>query len=395
MRHQQQLIYSVLALALIAPTAVHATAAPLRLDWNLRLRHEGVDDQGYARSATADTARLRAAIRLAPAADWTALVEAEAIVSAGDGYNSGANGRTDLPAITDPAGLELNQAWLAWKHGKLGATLGRQRIVWDSQRWIGNVGWRQNEQSFDALSLEGRPSAAVTLRYAWLDRVHRIAGDEALDPLARERSLDSHLFNASYKRGKQQWVGYGYFHEDRDVRLASTSTFGLRWTGEEQHGFGWTAEWARQQDYADNPLGFSHSYWLLEPSLLSHGITWKLGWEHLGGSGTHALQTPLATLHAFNGWADKFTTTPGAGLEDLYLLASAKAGKFTWAVVGHDYRADAGDQRYGHEWNLSLARPLSKRWIGLLKLADYRADGFGRDTRKLWLQFEYAGSEPH
>jgi hypothetical protein len=28
---------------------------------------------------------------------------------------------------------------------------------------------------------------------------------------------------------------------------------------------------------------------------------------------------------------------------------------------------------------------------GLVKLADYRSDGFARDTRKLWLQLEWAG----
>ena len=34
------------------------------------------------------------------------------------------------------------------------------------------------------------------------------------------------------------------------------------------------------------------------------------------------LQTPLATLHAFNGWADMFLTTPANGLQDLYFRAS-------------------------------------------------------------------------
>jgi hypothetical protein len=28
----------------------------------------------------------------------------------------------------------------------------------------------------------------------------------------------------------------------------------------------------------------------------------------------------------------------------------------------------------------------------MIKLADYQADSFARDTRKLWLQFEYTGS---
>ena len=168
----------------------------------------------------------------------------------------------------------------------------------------------------------------------------------------------------------------------------------MRWTGTAHTRWGWTAEVARQVDHADNPLGFAHSYWLVEPSVQARGITWKLGWEHLGGDGRHALQTPLATLHAFNGWADKFTTTPAAGLDDSYLSASGKAGKFAWTVAAHDYRADQGGQNYGKEFDLSIGRALGTHWNGLVKIADYRSDGFARDTRKIWLQAEYTGKLP-
>ncbi len=112
---------------------------------------------------------------------------------------------------------------------------------------------------------------------------------------------------------------------DRDVAGASTATYGLRWTGTQPQGeliWGWTAELARQSDHADNPLAFSRSDWLLKPSLQTHGISYKLGREHLGGNGRHALQTPLATLHAFKGWADRFLVTP-ARSEALHCAVSA------------------------------------------------------------------------
>ena len=147
-------------------------------------------------------------------------------------------------------------------------------------------------------------------------------------------------------------------------------------------------------------MSFSHAYWLFEPTYASHGVTYRAGWEHLGGNGAHALQTPLATLHAFNGWADKFTTTPLGGLEDRYLGAGGKfgraanTGKYSWAVSWHDYRADTGiagtDSHYGNEWDASFGFPVHGPVNGLLKLADYRAEGFARDTRKLWLQLEWA-----
>ena len=377
----------------LALFAAPVAAADLHLDWNLRLRHEAVDDAAFSHDAAADTARLLAAIRGGLGKDWSFLIEGEGIASAGNDYNSGANGRGAWPGITDPSGTEINQAWIGWHNARFSATAGRQRLGWDNQRWLGSSGWRQNEQTFDTLSLEGKVGANVTLRYAWLDRVHRVAGDNALDPLARERNLDSHFLNATLKRGKQQWIGYAYLHRDQDLAAASTATYGLRWTGSQGPYWSWTAELARQQDYSNNPASFQHNYWLLEPALLAHGLTWKLGWEHLGGNGRHALQTPLASFHPFDGWADKFTSTPAAGLEDEWLSVAGKQKQFAWVLAWHDFRADAGSSHYGSEWDLSLVRPIGKSWSGMIKIADYQADHFSRDTRKLWLQFEYAGSK--
>ena len=111
-----------------------------------------------------------------------------------------------------------------------------------------------------------------------------------------------------------------------------------------------------------------------------------------------ALQTPLATLHAFNGWDDQFGVTPVKGLEDRYLSAGGKFGrgkydsKLAWAVAWHDYRSDMGSVRYGREWNASLGFPLPGGLNGLVKLADYRANAFSRDNTKLWLQVEWRGT---
>ena len=381
-----------------APPVTTSAANLLQVEWNARLRHERVDDDAFAQGADATTLRLRAGLRWHWAAGFSALLEGEGIASAGHHYNSGANGQLAYPAVTDPDGAHWNQVFVAWKGARAAATLGRQRLLFDNQRWIGNSGWRQNEQTFDAFALELKPATALVLRYAFLDRVHRVNGDDALDPLARERALSTHLFNAAWTSGVQQFVGYAYLHDDRDVATASTATYGLRWTGTKPpqgSGLGWTFEAAHQRAYAGNPLSFSHDYWLLEPTWAAHGVTYRAGWEHLGGNGTHALQAPLATLHAFDGWADKFTVTPPGGLEDRYVGAGGKcghgaqAGKLSWAVGWHDFHADTGG-RYGSEWDASFGFPVRGPVSGLVKLADYRSDGFARDTRKLWLQLEWA-----
>jgi len=404
---RQSPLSSILAALLAAapPGAVAADAADsgapsLQWEWNARLRVESVDDDAFARGAEATTLRLRAGLRLQSASGFNALLEGEGIAAAG-GYNSGANGQTTRPTILDPRGIELNQAYAGWKDDAFSATVGRQRLAFDNQRWTGNSGWRQNEQTFDAVAVQWKFAREWSARYAWLERVHRVAGDDALDPLARERALGTHLGEIQWKRGAVAASGYAWLHRDRDLASASTQTFGARAVLDMVHdgnGFGLAMELARQRDHADNPLRFSHAYWLLEPAYSVHGTSLRAGWEHLGGDGAHALQAPLGTLHAFNGWADKFNATPPAGLDDRYLGAGgafgrARAGgRASWQLAWHDYRADRGGARYGSEWNASLGIPLAKGVTAALKFADYRADAFARDTRKVWLQVEYAGS---
>ena len=264
---------SVLALCCMAFAASAADTPRIDAEWDMRLRHEWVDDAAFAQEANASTLRMRAGLRFVGNNGWNGLVEAEGAAATGD-YNSGANGRATYPQVLDPRGVELNQAWLGWKGSNASVTLGRQRLLFDNQRWVGNVGWRQNEQTFDALAVEAAPVKDLSLRYAYLDRVHRVAGDDALDPLARERKLSTHLLHAGWKRDKQLLSGYAFLHEDRDVASASSATIGLRWAGSRSFAsgtLGWSLEAARQRDYANNPLQFSHNYWLLEPVLTMQG----------------------------------------------------------------------------------------------------------------------------
>ena len=108
--------------------------------------------------------------------------------------------------------------------------------------------------------------------------------------------------------------------------------------------------------------------------------------------GVAAFQTPLATFHAFNGWADLFLTTPANGLRDYYAgIGKALALPFLPGlkadVTYHEFDSDFGGFAYGSEWDALLGLRLGP--VGLLaKYADYDAAGFGTDTRKVWLQAE-------
>lgn len=373
--------------------AVNATAKPWTL--NLRYRYEGVDDEAFARNADAHTARLRAGYTFALAQGWSALVEAEGVAELNDRFNSTANGQIRYPAVPDARALEINQAFVDWRGGTWGTRLGRQAIVLDNARHLGNGAWRQNMQTFDGAQLQWKPSAQLDLQVWWLGRVQRSNGDNARDPLARERELDARLLRGQLGVPGGTLVGYGYWIEDRDVATASTRTLGLRYTAvwpiNGQWKFGLTAEAANQAAYA-RAVGGDTAYRLFEPRLERGPLVLRAGFERLGAGSGRAFQTPLGTLHAFNGWADKFLTTPINGLEDRYVSLQGGfnlAGKATtWQLKGHDFQSDRGVD-YGREWNASLGLTLRPGLHALLKLADYRSDGFARDTRKVWVQVEW------
>ncbi len=74
--------------------------------------------------------------------------------AAGAPINGAAKAR--YPIINDPDGTELNRLQLTWTpNAMIQATIGRQRILIDDQRFIGNVGWRQDEQTFSTSGPDG------------------------------------------------------------------------------------------------------------------------------------------------------------------------------------------------------------------------------------------------
>lgn len=361
--------------------------------FELRVRHEAVDEQGFSQDAAATTLRARFGWQQKLISGWTLLAEGEYITHVLDeNFNSTTNGKTRFPIVADPDATELNQAFVGYADDGFKANFGRQRVQFDNLRFIANVGWRQNEQTFDAFDASWRiDSQGPTLRYAYLDRVHRVLGDG--NPQG-EWNLDGHAIHVGMDLPLGNVAGYAYLIDNRDVAAGSTATYGLRWSGVVDRpafasNFAWLVEVAQQRDYARNPAQFSVRYWRVEPTLTWGDISTRIGFERLGSNGRVGLQTPLATLHAFNGWADRFTTTPMQGLEDAWLGLDGRHGSWSWQAVMHDFSAAAGGQSYGNEIDVMLGYNFGHGMTVMLKYADYDSSGFSTDVRKLWLNFEF------
>jgi len=374
-----------LALALSAPTparadgltdAVRSGAASL----DLRYRYETVDQTGIADSARASTLRARLGYTSAAFHGVKAMVEFEGTtVVDGDEYNNTLNGKTTRPVVADPQGTDLNRAAILGSFAGVDATLGRQRIILDNARFVGNVGWRQNEQTFDAARLDWKPLPALSGTYVYLWNVDGITFGYARH--------DSHLVHLAYAVPKAgSLTAYGYLLNNDDAPATGSRTYGARYAGTYDLApvkLGVTAEYADQSAFAGSGLGDS-DYLLGELAGTLAGVTAKVGYEALGGDGTTAFQTPLATKHAFNGWADKFLSTPAAGLVDWMLTLSGAVAGVKLVGVYHDFSADQGGAGYGTEVDLLAARQFGPHTLGI-KYAAYRADTFATDTDKLWV----------
>lgn len=367
-----------------------------------RARYETVE-QGVL-EADAVTVRVRAGAE-AVLGRFSLLAEGEATVAIADRYNAfpfplpqESQRRPQFAVVPDPESAELNRLQLRYASGGTAVTLGRQRINLDDQRWVGSVGWRQNEQTFDAVRAEGK-LGPVAADFAYAIAQRSIFGSDA-GPLSAYDG-DLVLAGVSARTGRVEGKLFAYLLDyDAPFFAANSSqTYGAILRGTLPAGsaseLSLRASYARQADYGANPGDYAADYWAFEGGASLAGFVLAAGWERLGSDNGRSVQTPAATLHKFNGWADVFLVTPPGGLDDAYVsLGKTVDGlePFPALKVGvafHQFDSAAGDIEYGTEWNASIG--FKAAGIGwLLKYADYRAKSFGADTRKIWLQAEWA-----
>jgi hypothetical protein len=359
----------------------------------LRYRYEFVDQASFAEDANASTLLMRLNYKTDNWNSWSGFLEFDHVMEVlVNDFNSGAGTssprRDQYPVVADPKGPDLNQLYFQWNpNDSWQNRIGRQRINLDDQRFVGGVGWRQNEQTYDSVSFAYKGFEKTNVFYSYVNNVNRIFGSTVP---AGDHRQDTHLLNASFSQVENwKFVGYAYLIDNEDAPAFSTSTFGARATGKIKagdHSFDLLGELATQSDNGNNPASFDTGYYRLQGIWSLNAFSAGIGLESLGSDNGQGFRTPLATLHAFNGWADQFLATPGAGLEDLYIRGGYKPGKWNLQLIYHDFSAETGGEDYGTEINFAASRPLGDGYTLLLKLADFRADNVAfQDTTKFWV----------
>ena len=321
---------------------------------DLNYRYENVDqDLGPQKTANANTARLRAGLLSPVFHGLQGYAEYEGNLAMQEDFNSLRNNRTAYSTVADPEKSELNQLWLSY--AGIPDTLikgGRQRIKLDDDRFIGNVGWRQMETTFDSVLIthNNQQIYGLTVNAGYIGNVQTFT--------STTENIEAPILNVNYKVGDYgNLVGYGYWldYTERENYEKSSQTYGLRMTNfqkpgdtfkiSDNYGLVYTAEWSYQEDYGHGATPYQAHRYNVMGGFTAYNFTFQGAMEQLNGKGLNkTFDTPLGTNHAFQGWADLFLVTPNNGIRDVFgtVHTTLDRGNVILSGVYHDFTDDTG-----------------------------------------------------
>jgi len=383
------------------PDGIQKALKDGKLELNVRARLGFADFDNGTDSAFAPTIRTRLGYQTAPLEGFVSYLEFEHVKSPNDDdFNSTQNGNGGSAVIADVEVTEVNQAWIAYtseEKGAFSAKIGRQVITLDDHRFIGHVGWRQDQQTYDAARFTtdaGVDGLALTAGY--ISQVNRIFGEEA------DFDSESFFVNGAYTiKGGPKVTGFVYGLDFENSAVNSNLTVGGRIAGKHKLSEGngaiaYSASVATQSDFGDNPNSYDALYYAVDAAWATPDAgTIGVGYEVLGSDdGITAFRTPLATLHKFNGFADVFLATPNAGLTDLYVYYAfklPKESKATAKLIGHFFQTDEGSNDLGWEIDAVAGYKLSDQVTLGAKFAYFDGENGGPfDRTRFTLDLTYA-----
>jgi hypothetical protein len=357
----------------------------------------GIPDKKQPQTANANTVRLRLGLLSPVFHGLQGYAEYQGLYAMQSDYNSTLNGKTGYSVVADPYVNELDQLWISY--AGIPDTLikgGRQVIQLDDQRFLGNVGWRQIQQTFDSVLIthNNQTLYGLTINVGYIGNVKTFT--------STTENINAPILNVNYKVGDYGYlVGYGYWlgYTERENYAKSNQTYGIRWTNYQKPGDAfkvsdnigllYTAEWSIQSDYINSPQHYTVNRYNLMGGLTAYNFTFQGAMEQLDGVGQNkTFITPLGTNFAFQGWADQFLVTPKDGIRDIFGTVSAALARGDVALTGmfHEFYDDTGNIHYGKEWDFLATKKFGKHYSLLARYAFYDADQYSTDTQKIWVQ---------
>lgn len=348
------------------------------IDFNFRFRTESVDKDNTLDSALANTLKSRLTFKSGDYAGVSVLVEGDNVFHITDDFNDGENGNAQYNKVLDQETTQFNQAYVQYANESTTVKLGNQRINLDNQRHVGGVAFRQDEQTFDAISVVNTSLANTTVVAAFANNVNNIKNDNL--------ELDVTALNVKYQVNDQLATS-GFYYSVTPDGGDTTTIVGARAVGEAA-GISYEAELATQDNETNNTL-----YYHINGSKKLGDVKATLGYEVLGSDdGEAAFATPLGTNHKFLGWSDVFLNGADAnGIQDIYASAVTKVSGVKLVGQFHHFTSDEGSDPLGNEFGFVVAKKFNN-YSASLKVAQYLATDYAentittaKDTTKVWL----------
>ncbi|MEA2068610.1 MAG: alginate export family protein, partial [Verrucomicrobiota bacterium] len=318
-------------------------------------------------SAHALLTRTRLNYQTANFEGFDARIQAQYVGPINDHYRYNGGGNPNYDVVADPEAFRLHQAYLAYTGYDTHGRIGPQEIILDNSRFIGNVGWRFNAQSFNAGLVKNNSIEDLTLLYSYADSINTILG-------TIDHNRQYHMLNGEYKLGESNKASaFAYLQRnDNPGGLEKLDTYGGRFWGKGD-AFAYDAMASLQR---------SAYYGYLKLNMDIKQVNVGVGSEYIsGGGGNKNFQTLNGTAHKFNGWADQFLGTGGglpSGLIDLWgegsILIAEKLklmGVYHFFNTAYNTPQTSFSGIYGHELDFMAKYPVCKNFDVLAKLAYY------------------------
>ena len=381
----------------------------IKLKGEIRPRYEYADVKDNGKdAANAFTARVHLAVTagLFGVDGLSTTIGIQTVNNFGsNNYNSTDNGQAQYDVVKDPQFAMLSEATLDYSIGKTALHVGRSQVNLDNQRFIGTVGWRQNERSYDTAYFANNDIENLNVLVAYVYGFQGVGTADTAD-------TNSILLNASYKvMDELKITAYDYM-------LSSISdTYGVALTGKVDLGAKLTyrAEYAQQTDSSmktgSKAKGKADAnYMNFDLGANFSGILAGLNYEVLSGASTSsgsetAFNPVLGTNQKFNGWADVFyvAALPTGGLQDMNIRLGYKADGFGKVLaVYHDFKSDTtatgASDDLGSEIDVVYVNkiPGVNGLTGLVKYASFSkgsaTNGYAAsqsDKQVAWVQLDY------
>jgi hypothetical protein len=383
--HKTLLATAISGLALSSAVSVQAESFDefvkgSSIDLNFRFRVESADvDDGVKDAALANTLTSRVTLKSGNLAGFSVLVEGDNVLHITEDFNSTENGETSYDVVKDPETTQLNQAYIQYSGFDSTIKAGNQRIVLDNQRHVGGVAFRQDEATFDAVSITSKSIDGATIFAAVANNRNSITNTNT------EESIT--LLNAQYAISKDTSASAFYYSiaDTGGTAGLDFDTFGVRSKGA-VNGISFEAELATQNKTTAAGGDFSTLYYHLNAGTKLGAVKATLGYEAFGSDdGQAAFATPLGTNHKFFGWSDAYLGGAGNnGIQDIYASAVTKVADIKLVGQLHKFDAVEGSADLGTELGFVAAKKFGS-YGASLKVAQLTGSDVKDDVTKIWL----------